>query len=67
MRAGDLVRFRECIWHIDPKEYTDWKVGLLLEYSTLAKMGTVLFKGNKYRARGEDIQLHKPAKRYTKN
>ena len=25
MRAGDLVRFRECIWHIEPKKYTDWK------------------------------------------
>ena len=63
MRIGDLVRFRECTWHVDPKRYTDWRVGLLLEYNTLSKMGTILFEGVNYRVRGENIQLHKPAKR----
>lgn len=67
MRAGDLVRFRECTWHLDPKEYTDWRVGLLLEYSTLSKVGSVLFEGEQYRIRGENIQLHKAAKRSRKN
>ena len=67
MRAGDLVRFRQCTWHIKPRRYTDWQVGLLLEYSTWTKMGTVLFGGESYRVRGEDIQLHKRAKRKQKN
>jgi len=63
MRVGDLVRFRECTWHGEPKKYTDWRVGLLLEYSTWSKMGTILFEGQNYRVRGENIQLHKRAKR----
>tara|TARA_R100000388_G_C7223294_1_gene150272 strand:- start:70 stop:273 length:204 start_codon:yes stop_codon:yes gene_type:complete len=67
MRAGDLVRFRECTWHVEPKRYTDWKIGLLLEYNTWSKMGTILFEGGHHRIRGENIQLHKPAKRRQQN
>ena len=67
MKSGDLVRFRQCTWHVEPKRYTNWNIGLLLEYSTLSKMGTILFEGEHYRVRGENIQLHKQAKRKRHN
>jgi len=67
MRAGDLVRFRECSWHVEPKEYTEWRIGLLLEYATWRKIAQILYDGEVYHIRAEDVQIHKQAKRKRKN
>jgi hypothetical protein len=63
MKAGDLVRFRECVWHVEPKRYTEWKVGLLLKYIPWMKIATILYEGEEYTVRAENTQLHKRAKR----
>ncbi len=63
MRAGDLVRFRQCTWHVEPKKYTDWVVGLLLEYKTWTKVAKILYEGKVYQVRANDVQIHKRAKR----
>jgi len=67
VRAGNLVRFRECIWHIEPKKYTDWKIGLLMEYVSWTKIAKILYEGEIYTARACDVQLHKRAKREPQN
>jgi len=67
MRAGDLVRFRQCTFHGDPKQYTDWKVGLLLEYSSWYKIAKISYKGNVISVHGSDAELHQQAKRKQKN
>ena len=67
MRAGDLVRFRECTWHIEPKEYGDWKIGLLVEYTTWRKVAQILHNGELYQVRAQDVQIHKQAKRKGQN
>ena len=50
MKAGDLVRFQKYSHH------DDWCIGLLLEYHTWEKIGTVLHNGEIYRLRAENIQ-----------
>ena len=57
MRVGDLVRFKQS------KEYIDWKIGLLLEYTPWMKVATILYKGKIFRIRAQDTQIHKRAKR----
>jgi hypothetical protein len=63
MRAGDLVRFRQCTFHGDPKQYTDWRIGLLLEYEPYMKIAKIIFEGQTYKIRANDVQIHKQAKR----
>jgi hypothetical protein len=63
MRAGDLVRFRECTWHVEPKKYTDWKIGLLVEYKPWMKIAQILYEGKEYKIQANDVQIHKRAKR----
>ena len=62
MRAGDLVRFKICLWHVDPKRYTEWKVGLLLEYLTWTKMAKILYEGEVHTVHASNVQIHKRAK-----
>ena len=67
MKSGDLVRF----WTYDPTvaladaNQSDgdmwvppgiWRIGLLVEYHTWEKVGTVLFEGKIHRIRAEHIQ-----------
>jgi len=57
VKSGDLVRFKG--WHISSaKENSkqEWRIGLLLEYHPWEKVGTVLWNGNTYRVRAENIQ-----------
>ena len=66
MKSGDLVRFKG--WYISSaKENSEqeWRIGLLLEYHTWEKVGTVLWNGNTYRIRAENIQ--KAGKKYVKS
>ena len=63
MRVGDLVRFREIVFHGDPTQYSDWKIGLLKEYRSWEKIATILYKGKDHRVRASLIQIHKQAKR----
>jgi hypothetical protein len=63
MRAGDLVRFRECTFHGEPKEYTEWRLGLLLEYKKWYKIAKINYNGNVYNIHASDVQLHQQAKR----
>jgi len=63
VRAGDLVRFRQCTWHVEPKKYTDWQVGLLLEYKTWKKVAYILYDGETVSVPARDVQLHKRANR----
>ena len=63
MRAGDLVRFRDCIFHGSPKVYTEWKVGLLLEYTPWMKIAKISYNGKVVSVRANDVQIHKRAKR----
>ena len=67
MRAGDLIRFRECTFHGTPKVYSEWKIGLLLEYHTWEKVATVSYNGHIVRVRASDTQLHQRAKRIPQN
>ena len=67
MRAGDLVRFRQCIFHGEPKEYTDWKIGLLLEYSSWYKIAKISYNGEIVSVPGSDAEIHQQAKRKQKN
>ena len=67
MRAGDLVRFRQCTFYGHPKQYTDWKIGLLLEYESWRKLAIILFEGDILRLRPGDVQIYKRAKRKEKN
>jgi len=67
MRAGDLVRFRECTFHGDPKVYSDWKIGLLLEYYTWTKIAKIEHNGEVVSVRANDAQIHQQAKRKQQN
>ncbi len=67
MRAGDLVRFRQCTFHGTPKVYSDWKIGLLLEYSPLMKIAKISYNGQIVSVRANDAQIHQQAKRKQKN
>ncbi len=55
MKTGDLVRFRRLGTFPRP-ESNEWRIGLLLEYRTWEKVGTVLYAGKIYRVRAENIQ-----------
>jgi len=67
MRVGDLVRFREVLSHgvgiHQPTVYTNWKIGLLVEYKPWTKVAQILYNGKEYRIRANDVQIHKQAKR----
>ena len=62
MRAGDLVRFKKLPVIVSEggtfgfEEADQWVVGLLLEYHTWEKVGTVLYKGKVFRIRAEMLQ-----------
>lgn len=64
MHPGDLVRFREIASHV-PLEYTDWKVGLLLQYYTWEKIATILYDQREHRIPARNVQLHRRSKRNT--
>ena len=55
MKTGDLVRFRRLGTFPRP-DSNEWRIGLLLEYRTWEKVGTVLYAGKIYRVRAENIQ-----------
>ena len=55
MKIGDLVRFKRLGTSPRPSS-EEWRIGLLLEYRTWEKVGTVLYEGNIYRVRAENIQ-----------
>ena len=67
MRAGDLVRFRQCTFHGTPKVYSEWKIGLLLEYHTWEKVAKISYNGQVVRVRACDTEIHKRAKRNPQN
>ena len=60
MKPGDLVRFQQVIVgkDDDPPYSLDgtWRIGLLIEYTTWEKVGTVLYREKTYRIRGENMQ-----------
>ena len=53
MKAGDLVRFRNSY---DLYASDEWLIGLLIEYETWEKVGTVLYEGKLWRLRASDMQ-----------
>ena len=53
MKAGDLVRFRNSY---DQYKSGEWLIGLLIEYETWEKVGTVLYDGKLWRLRAADMQ-----------
>mgnify|MGYP001224478621 CR=1 FL=1 len=53
MKAGDLVRFRNSHY---PHLSGEWLIGLLVEYQTWEKVGTVFYDGKLWRLRAGDIQ-----------
>ncbi len=67
MRAGDLVRFREITFHGNPMIYTEWKIGLLLEYESWYKVARVSYGGEQISIRANDVQTYQQAKRKRKN
>jgi len=63
LRDGDLIRYRVCTWHVEPKKYTDWKMGLLLKYDKLMKIAEIINpNGDLVRVRAADVQLVQRAK-----
>ena len=60
MKSGDLVRFKQIVVSRDddPPYSQDgqWRIGLLVEYTTWEKVGTVLYRGKMYRIRAENMQ-----------
>lgn len=50
MKPGDLVRFQKHSHH------DEWRIGLLIEYHTWEKVGTILYEGTMLRVRAENIQ-----------
>ena len=63
MKDGDLVRYRICTWHVEPKKYTDWKIGLLYKYDKLMKIAEIVSpEGKLIRIRAADVQLVQRAK-----
>ena len=67
MKAGDLVRFRQCTFHGTPKVYSEWKVGLLLEYKSWYKIAKISYNGEIVSVHGSDAEIHQQAKRKQKN
>jgi len=67
MRTGDLVRFRTK-YHgsltSDGKEiYSEWEMGLLIEYHTWEKIATILQGTTTRRIHASEVQIMKRAKR----
>lgn len=56
MKKGDLVWFAFSVNTRD-NEVLDWGLGILLEYSTTQKVGTVLYNGSTRRVRGEYLKI----------
>ena len=54
MQEGDLVKFRDVLNH-RTEELTDWKFGVLLEYTKLHKIASVLCGGEVRRIPGRHI------------
>ena len=70
MRAGDLVRFRQCTFHGTPKApkvYSEWKIGLLLKYESWYKIAKISYNGQIVSVHGSDAEIHQQAKRKRKN
>jgi hypothetical protein len=67
VKVGDLIRFREILDHgaglHRPTVYSEWKVGLLVEYKTWEKIAKINYNGSIIRIRACDVQIHKRAKR----
>lgn len=58
MRDGDLVRYRICTWHVEPKKYTDWIIGILFKYDKLSKIAEIISpNGDLVRIRARDVQI----------
>jgi len=57
MKAGDLVRFTHNLtrYHIQSCP-EDTLIGLLIEYHTWEKIGTILYKGKTFRIHADYIQ-----------
>ena len=56
MKQGDLIWFAFSVNTRD-NEVLDWGLGILLEYSTTQKVGTVLYNGTIHRVRGEYLKI----------
>lgn len=53
MKSGDLVRFRNSYAQY---EEDTWLIGLLIEYTTWMKVGTIFYDGKLWRIAARDIQ-----------
>ncbi len=54
MKNGDMVKFRDVLnWKT--QELSEWKIGLLVEYSSLYKIATVLYRGDVRRMRAQYV------------
>ena len=60
VKKGDMVRFKQInVGKYDNPPYSrdgQWRLGLLIEYTTWEKVGTVFYEGRLYRIRGENMQ-----------
>ena len=59
MKAGDLIRFRSRAAgkHDNPQNaHNEWRIGILVKYETWEKVGTVMYCGELFRLRAEQIQ-----------
>jgi len=60
VKSGDLVRFKAIgAGRVDDPPYSkdgEWRIGLLIEYQTWEKVGTILYKGETFRVRADSIQ-----------
>ncbi len=54
MRTGDMVKFRDVLNH-RTQELSDWKIGLLVHYTSWEKIASVLYKGEIRRMRAEYV------------
>jgi len=44
MKTGDMVRFRDVLNHRD-NVFSEWKIGILVEYQPWEKIASVLYEG----------------------
>ncbi len=54
MRTGDMVKFRDVLNH-RTQELSEWKIGLLVHYTSWEKIATVLYDGEVRRMRAEHV------------
>lgn len=54
MISGDLVRFKSVTWPYNMDG--QWRIGLLVKYEKLEKMGTVLYEGRLLRIRAAQME-----------